>query len=130
MEWEVIHGQPVAKANHYQAVPDGAGGRRIIKDAAVRAYERKFRNQCKTYAGRAVDVEFYLFVKVYFMSRANDLDNTLKTLLDCLQYVGAIKDDNLCVQIRAEKRIDAHRPRIEFAILPTVEDMFHQSSIE
>ena len=29
--WETIFGQVVSKANNYQAVPDGKGGRRIIK---------------------------------------------------------------------------------------------------
>ena len=40
METEIIHGQIVAKANHYQAVPGKAGERRIIKDEVIRAYER------------------------------------------------------------------------------------------
>lgn len=46
-----------------------------------------------------------------------DLDNSLKTLLDCLQMVGAITDDKLCFQIEAEKNIDRYHPRIEFALL-------------
>jgi Holliday junction resolvase RusA-like endonuclease len=46
-----------------------------------------------------------------------DLDNSLKTLLDCLQMVGAIEDDKLCFQIEAEKKIDKFHPRIEFALL-------------
>lgn len=32
MEVEVIHGQIIAKANHYQAVPGKSGAKRIIKD--------------------------------------------------------------------------------------------------
>ena len=36
-EVEVILGQIVAKSNNYQAVPDGAGGRRMIKSSRVRA---------------------------------------------------------------------------------------------
>lgn len=45
------------------------------------------------------------------------LDNSLKTLLDCLQMVSAITDDKLCFQIEAEKKIDKYHPRIEFALL-------------
>ena len=37
MEVEVIHGQIIAKANHYQAVPSRNGEKRIIKDEKIRA---------------------------------------------------------------------------------------------
>ena len=49
MEVEIIHGQIVAKANHYQAVPGKFGKKRIIKDEVIRAYERSFIEQCKVY---------------------------------------------------------------------------------
>ena len=101
MEVEVIHGQIIAKANHYQAVPGKSGAKRIIKDGKIRAYERSFR----------------LFVRVFHSSVRFDLDNSLKTLLDCLQMAGAITDDKLCFQIEAEKKIDRYHPRIEFALL-------------
>ena len=39
MEVEVIHGQIIAKANHYQAVPGKFGQKRIIKD--------EWKIQCK-----------------------------------------------------------------------------------
>ena len=38
MDIETIYGEVVAKANHYQAVPDKGGGRRIIKDDAIVEY--------------------------------------------------------------------------------------------
>ena len=47
MEVEVIHGQIIAKANHYQAVPGKGDTKRIIKDGKIRAYERNFMEQCK-----------------------------------------------------------------------------------
>lgn len=117
MEVEVIHGQIIAKANHYQAVPGKNGERRIIKDEAIRAYERSFMEQCTKYRGRRISARFRLFVRVWHSSVRFDLDNSLKTLLDCLQMVGAITDDKLCFQIEAEKKIDKYHPRIEFAIL-------------
>lgn len=117
MEVEVIHGQIVAKANHYQAVPGKFGKKRIIKDEAIRAYEYSFIEQCKVYRNRRIATRFRLFVRVWHSSVKFDLDNSLKTLLDCLQMVDAITDDNLCFQIEAEKHLDEYHPRIEFALL-------------
>ena len=117
MEVEVIHGQIIAKANHYQAVPGKFGQKRIIKDEIIRAYERSFMEQCKVYRNRRISSRFRLFVRVWHSSERFDLDNSLKTLLDCLQMAGAIADDKLCYQIEAEKHLDKYRPRIEFATL-------------
>ena len=117
-EIEVIKGQIVAKANNYQAVPDGHGGRRIIKNARIRKYEESFLRQCKKYAGRLIDRPFKLVVWVYHSRNVFDLDGSFKTLLDCLQYAGAITNDNLCKKIVAEKRINSENPRVEFAIIP------------
>ena len=117
MEVEVIHGQIVAKANHSQAVPGKFGKKRIIKDEVIRAYEHSFIEQCKVYRNRRIATRFRLFVRVWHSSVKFDLDNSLKTLLDCLQMVDAITDDNLCFQIEAEKHLDKYHPRIEFALL-------------
>ena len=114
---ETIHGQILAKANHYKAVPDKNGQRRIIKDEKIRAYERNFISQCKKYKGKLIASRFRLFVRVFHQSPRFDLDNSLKTLLDCLQMVEAITDDKLCYQIEAEKRVDKYHPRVEFAIM-------------
>lgn len=128
MEIEVIHGQIIAKANHYQAVPGREGAKRIIKDEVIRAYERSFMEQCKVYRNRHISSRFRLFVRVWHSSERFDLDNSLKTLLDCLQMVGAIADDKLCYQIEAEKHLDKYCPRIEFAILEVNEqkNMFNE----
>ena len=53
-----------------------------------------------------------------------DLDNALKTICDCLQYVGAITDDNLCSKIVAEKSIDRRNPRVEFFIIEEQLNLF------
>lgn len=116
LTYEVIEGQVVAKANHYMAVPGKGGEKRIIKDGRIRRYEESFTKQCTIYKGRNIAGAFRLFVKVFHRAEKYDLDNSLKTILDCLQYVRAIADDSLCYSIQAEKRIDSVRPRVEFAI--------------
>lgn len=114
---ETILGQIVGKANHYQAVPDSNGGRRIIKDDAIRQYEKSFVRQCTIYKNRGINTPFTLIADVFFSSQRYDLDNSLKTLLDCLQYVKAITNDNLCSHIDARKHIDADNPRVEFELI-------------
>lgn len=113
---ETIYGQPIGKANNYQAVPDGQGGKRIIKNEKIRNYERMFANQCIKYRGKRIDGPFRLHITVYESSNAYDLDNCLKTVLDCLQYAGAITNDNLCVGINATKKIDRRNPRVEYGL--------------
>lgn len=110
MEVETIYGQIIAKANHYQAVPGKGDTKRIIKDGKIRAYERSFISQCRIYKNKGISSRFRLFVRVWHSSVRFDLDNSLKTLLDCLQMVGAITDDNLCFQIEAEKHLDKYHP--------------------
>ncbi len=78
MEIEVIHGQIIAKANHYQAVPGRNGEKRSIKDEKIRAYERSFIEQCKKYRNRHISSRFRLFVRVWHSSVRFDLDNSLK----------------------------------------------------
>ena len=116
MEMETIYGQVISKANSYMAVPDFSGGRRIIKNEQIRAYERSFVEQCRIYRGKGISRPFRLHITVFESSNAYDLDNCLKTVLDCLQYVGAITNDNLCIGINATKKLDRQRPRIVYGI--------------
>ena len=121
---ETIFGQVVAKANNYLAVPDKDGGRRIIKSEAMREYERTFAVQCSTYRQRHISSPFVLHITVYQSSWRYDLDNSIKTVLDCLQQVGAITNDNLCVEIQARKAIDRINPRVTFSIQETQPRLF------
>jgi Holliday junction resolvase RusA-like endonuclease len=116
MDTETIYGQVISKANNYQVGNNRHGARYIIKSPEIRAYERSFCGQCKIYRDRLIDGRFTLFLAVYESSIRYDLDNALKTILDCLQMVRAIKDDNLCAKIVAEKHIDKGNPRIVFSI--------------
>lgn len=125
MERETIYGQVVSKANNYEVGNDKHGGRYIIKSEAIRAYERSFIKQCQVYKDRMINCHFTLYVAVYESSVRFDLDNALKTILDCLQMVKAITDDNLCRKIVAEKRIDKLRPRVVFGIEPHEQNLFY-----
>lgn len=116
MERETIYGQVVSKANNYQVGTGGNGNRHIIKSPEIREYERSFMEQCRIYKDRMISCRFTLYVAVYESSVRYDLDNALKTILDCLQMAKAITNDNLCVKIVAEKRIDKNNPRVVFAI--------------
>ena len=82
----------------------------------MKSYERSFTQQCVKYRDRSISTPFRLVVDVYYPDYVHDLDNSLKGLLDCLQYVGAITDDNLCVEIQARRHYDKFRPRVEFLI--------------
>ena len=114
---ETILGNVVAKANHYAvALNRRTGERHIIKDAELKSYEKSFRAQCKLYKGRLISRPFILHADVFYETNSNDLDNSLKTLLDCLQDVKAITNDNLCREIHAKKHVDKERPRVSFRI--------------
>ena len=116
MEIEIIYGQVIAKANNYQAVPGKDGQKRIIKNDRIREYEKSFCLQCKKYRGKRISGRFQLFIRVWHGNIRFDLDNALKTILDCLQMVEAITNDSLCFEIHAEKRIDRRNPRVEFGM--------------
>lgn len=123
MEIETIYGQVIGKANNYMVVPGGSG-KRLIKNEKIREYERLFASQCKIYRNKRISSRFQLSVHVYNTSDRHDLDNALKTICDCLQYVGAITDDNLCSKIVAEKSIDRRNPRVEFMIVEEQLNLF------
>ena len=116
LTWETIYGQVVGKANNYMVANSG-GSRHIIKNDRIRQYERSFIQQCRIYKDRHINSRFTLYINVWQSSQRYDIDNSIKTILDCLQYVGAITNDSLCCSIVANKYVDARRPRITFAIL-------------
>lgn len=116
LQQETIYGQVVSKANNYTVGNNAGMGRHIVKSAELKAYERSFLKQCRIYANRMINGRFTLFVTVYESSKRYDLDNALKTILDCLQMAKAITNDNLCTKIVAEKKLDRVTPRVVFAI--------------
>lgn len=89
----------------------------LAKSPDLKKYEKSFIIQWGKNPFK-IDGEFEFEVDVYYPTRRSDLDNSLKVTLDCLQQVGAIKNDNLCMGIVARKFLDKEKPRIEFTIKP------------
>ena len=114
--WQTIIGQPPSKSNSYKIIYKD-GHPMLSKTPATESYERAFYMQVGAYRNMNINGVFELYVRVYFATMKNDLDNSLKVILDCLQYTKTIKNDNLCVKIVAEKFIDKNNPRIEFRLV-------------
>ena len=114
-EYQTILGNAPSKSNCYKVVNINGHGS-LAKAKALKEYENKFYIQCDKYRNSNITGYFELYLKVFYSSERSDLDNSLKIILDCLQKVNAIKNDNKCVKIVAEKYLDKERPRVEFLI--------------
>jgi Holliday junction resolvase RusA-like endonuclease len=108
---QVIQGICPSKSNCYRI-----GNKGLFKTKALSDYEKNFYLQCNHYRNVAIGGLFELHLDVYYPANRADLDNALKCVLDCLQKVGAIKNDNNCCKIVAQKFIDRANPRIEFVL--------------
>lgn len=112
---QIIYGSCPSKSNSYRIITIN-GHASLSKTKALREYEDRFFIQCDKYRNAQIGGYFELYVKVFYPSQRSDLDNGLKIILDCLQRVSAIKNDNRCVKIVAEKYLDKTNPRIEFTL--------------
>ena len=109
---QTIMGNPPAKSNCYRI-----GHRHLYKTEGLKDYEKLFDIQCNYYRNKNIEGYFEFYIDVFYPSRKSDLDNSLKCILDCLQDVKAIKNDNKCVKIVAQRFLDKEKPRIEFTII-------------
>ena len=114
--WKTIIGQIPSKSNCYRVVTISGHGS-LAKTQSLKNYENSFYMQVGEYRNLNMEGFFEIYVRVYYSSMSHDLDNSLKCLLDRLQYTKTIKNDNKCVKIVAEKFIDKVNPRIEFRIV-------------
>lgn len=115
--WVTVQGQAPSKSNTYKVITLNGHGS-LAKQQALKNYESSFYWQLPAgYRGLGIEGPFELYIRVYFTTMAHDLDNSLKVVLDCLQYTKTIKNDNRCAKIVAEKFIDKDAPRIEFCIV-------------
>lgn len=115
-DWQTIRGSIPAKSNQYKIIRM-AGHSSLGKTKGLKEYENSFYMQVGAYRNLMITGYFELEVRVYYTSMSHDLDNSLKCLLDCLQYTKTIKNDNKCVKIIAEKFLDKVNPRIEFRLI-------------
>jgi Holliday junction resolvase RusA-like endonuclease len=114
--WQTILGQAPSKSNSYKII-NVAGHAKLGKQGALARYEKAFYIQSGYYRNLMIDGYFELYIRFYFTTEGHDLDNGLKAVLDCLQQCGAIKNDNKCVRIVADKFKDKLNPRIEFRLV-------------
>lgn len=111
----IIHGKVPSKSNSYKVTVIN-GHSSMAKSEAVKKYEADFYMQCN-HRGAMVNELFTLSVDVYFTSIRQDLDNAIKTILDCLQYCKVIKNDYQCVGIdKTRKFVDKADPRVEITL--------------
>jgi Holliday junction resolvase RusA-like endonuclease len=108
---QTIRGVCPSKSNCYRIGPKG-----LFKTKALSDYEKSFYLQCNHYRNQNITGLFEFYVDVYYPANRADLDNSLKVTLDCLQHVKAIRNDNLCTKIVAQKFVDKVNPRIEFEL--------------
>lgn len=113
---QVIYNNPPSKSNSYRIITIN-GHESLAKTDALKKYEKDFYLQCGAYRNKNIKGFFELYIDVYFSSNRPDLDNCLKSTLDCLQACKAITNDRNCVKIVANKFIDKNNPRIEFTIV-------------
>lgn len=123
---QVILNNPPSKSNSYRIITMKGHGS-LAKTDALKKYERDFYLQCGAYRNRNIKGFFELYIDVYFSSNRPDLDNALKSTLDCLQACKAITNDRNCVKIVANKFIDPIRPRLEFTIKEVDNIVVHKS---
>ena len=113
---QVIYNNPPSKSNSYRIITINGHGS-LAKTDALKKYEKDFYLQCGAYRNKKIKGFFELYIDVYFSSNRPDLDNCLKSTLDCLQTCKAITNDRNCVKIVANKFIDRIKPRLEFTLV-------------
>lgn len=116
-DWVTVPGQAPSKSNTYKVITINGHGS-LGKQKALKDYETSFYWHLPgQYRNLGISGPFELHIRVYFTTLSHDLDNSLKVVLDCLQYTKTIKNDNKCAKIVAEKFVDKDNPRIEFMIV-------------
>ena len=121
MKTETIYGKAPSKSNSYKIITLGSKNKRyssLGKTKPLQDYENSFFMQLSSaYRGKDITGFFEFEIDVYYPSMSADLDNSLKIVLDCLQKAKAIRNDNKCCKIVAQRFIDKKEPRIEFRII-------------
>ena len=99
-----------SKSNSYRI-----GNKRLYKSQTLVEFEEYFTS-VTSYSSLKINEPFSLKVDVYMKNKRQDIDNTLKILLDCLEKNEVITNDNLCYHIDITKHIEKEKPRVEYTL--------------
>ena len=102
------------KSNRYLS---GRNGRRYIPERIKRKIEEAIVLFMQM-RDRKIEEECELYVRYTFPDRKKrDIDNMNKSLQDCLEKAGIVKDDGLFVKVLAEKVVKKGKEKTEVYIL-------------
>lgn len=119
-----IGGMPPSKSNSYEIVKKkskktGKWYYSLANSDEVKAYQKSFWAQLPpSVRNKNIQSNFGLMMDVFFKTKSNDLDNSFKIILDCLQQKNnrVIKNDNQCEYILARK-FTGHNGKVKISIL-------------
>lgn len=115
-----IHGNPPSKSNQYRVramVQKGKKPRAILyKSAELKSYEKSFIEEIPENCKVDMIGDLNMAVVCYFSSRRPDVDNAAKSILDCLQKGGVIRNDRSVMKLTLIKELDKDNPRVDIAI--------------
>jgi len=121
-----IYGNVPSKSNCYRiiALPgklkrDGRRGKprgSLAKTEELKTYELNFDKQLTGVHRKHLTCKITAHLDVYYDSERPDLDNALKTILDCLQKGCVIANDRQVRRIIAERFLDRKNPRVEITL--------------
>jgi len=111
-----IKGQPPSKSNCYRVITINGHGS-LAKSKKLVDYEKFFLLQIPPmYSGMMIEKTMRVEIDCYYKTMKPDLDNSAKTILDCLQKGRVIRNDNRVIELMMRKYIDKIRPRAEIKI--------------
>jgi len=112
-----IYSNAPSKSNSYEIIKlkNKKGGyySSLKKSEAVKMFET-FVQSCLSndFKAAKIDKPFKLELDVTFRNKASDLDGCTKSILDSLQYSGAITNDSLCYELNLKKKVNREDPKI------------------
>lgn len=112
-----ISGNPPSKSNCYEIITIHGHGS-LKKSSKLKYYEQLFAAQVKPAHRNQIKIDQWLDVSltVYFKDNRQDLDNSAKIILDCLQTSGVIPNDRYVKKLTMIKEIDKQNPRVDIGI--------------
>ncbi len=89
-------------------------GAHMVKSAEAQAYEHAAALALR-HIDNPLTCAVAVTLAVYFPSKAGDLDNRAKKILDCLQGV-AYANDKQVTELHMFRHVDKHNPRVEVTV--------------